>query len=201
MDCLFENPVDTTHVLKLFNRYHENYVITALNINKEDRVCEGRIKVSDIPELAGKEWILYSYRERKAALLSEAHSYEFRLAPNDGELFLVLPAADFIPLGILEKYIGPGCVEAVLQEEGRQTVILSEEGTFGFISSREPERFLYDGKEEMLEKETITGSEACLYHAQPGNCGPDKKYHMAEIFWKGNDSSRADMSDGKAAGK
>lgn len=201
VDCLFENPVDTTHVLKLFNRYHENYVITALNINKEDRVCEGRIKVSDIPELAGKEWILYSYRERKAALLSEAHSYEFRLAPNDGELFLVLPAADFIPLGILEKYIGPGCVEAVLQEEGRQTVILSEEGTFGFISSREPERFLYDGKEEMLEKETITGSEACLYHAQPGNCGPDKKYHMAEIFWKGNDSSRADMSDGKAAGK
>ena len=167
VDCLFENPVDTTHVLKLFNRYHENYVITALNINKEDRVCEGRIKVSDIPELAGKEWILYSYRERKAALLSEAHSYEFRLAPNDGELFLVL----------------------------------SEEGTFGFISSREPERFLYDGKEEMLEKETITGSEACLYHAQPGNCGPDKKYHMAEIFWKGNDSSRADMSDGKAAGK
>lgn len=103
VDCLFENPVDTTHVLKLFNRYHENYVITALNINKEDRVCEGRIKVSDIPELAGKEWILYSYRERKAALLSEAHSYEFRLAPNDGELFLVLPAADFIPLGILEN--------------------------------------------------------------------------------------------------
>ena len=55
VDCLFENPVDTTHVLKLFNRYHENYVITALNINKEDRVCEGQIKVSDIPELAGKE--------------------------------------------------------------------------------------------------------------------------------------------------
>lgn len=70
-------------------------------------------------------------------------------------------------------------MEVVLQEEGRQTVILSEEGTFGFISSREPERFLYDGKEEMLEKETITGSEACLYHAQPGNCGPDKN-----IIWR-----------------
>ena len=60
---------------------------------------------------------------------------------------------------------------------------------------------MYDGREEMLEKEMITGSEACLYYAQPGNCGPDKKYHMAEIFWKGNDSRRADVSDGKAVGK
>ena len=130
----------------------------------------------DIVQLSGKE---------KAALLSEAHSYEFRLAPNDGELFLCSSCGRFYPVRYSGKIHWPGCVEAVLQEEGAADRNPFRGGTFGFISSREPERFCMMVREEMLEKETITGSEACLYHAQPGNCGPDKNIIWRKFSLKG----------------
>ena len=77
--------------------------------------------------------------------LEAGKDYSFRLEPNDGELFLLLPDKEFTALGILEKYIGAGCVETVREGKEKTTVILSEGGTFGFLSGRKPAAVMYDG--------------------------------------------------------
>ena len=183
LDSLFENPVDTTHVLKLFNRYQDSYVIAAFNINKEDQACEGSVSLGDLPGLDGGTRILYSYRERKAVRLETGKDYSFRLEPNDGELFLLLPDKEFTALGILEKYIGAGCVETVREGKEKTTVILSEGGTFGFLSGRKPTAVMYDGVKAETEGKETEGSGSSLYQVRDPFGESDKEGRMVEIIW------------------
>lgn len=185
LDCLFENPVDTTHALKLFNRYRDSYVIAAFNISKEGGVSiRGKIGLTDIPGLEKGSWTLYCYRTRKAVRLEGKEEFSFRLEANDGELFLLLPDKEFTALGILEKYIGAGCVEAVRREEGKTTVILSEGGTFGFLTGRKPAYIRYDGiRAEGTAAESI-GAGRMFYQVEDP-LGPDgKEGRMVEIIWE-----------------
>ena len=183
LDSLFENPVDTTHVLKLFNRYRDSYVIAAFNINKEDQACEGSVSLADLPGLDGGTRILYSYRERKAVRLEAGKDYSFRLEPNDGELFLLLPDKEFTVLGILEKYIGAGCVETVREGKEKTTVILSEGGTFGFLSGRKPTAVMYDGVKAETEGKETEGSGSSLYQVRDPFGESDKEGRIVEIIW------------------
>lgn len=188
-DCLFENPVDTTHVLKLFNRYQDIYVIAAFNINKNSEMCEGTVCSTDIPGLAGRAWYLYSYRERTLTPISDKDEYHFCLRPNDAELFLIIPQTGFRALGILEKYIGQGCVEGVWGEGKRTCVQLTEEGTFGFISERAPKEVWCGGERAAVSswKQTHPGkAEGCAeYYYVPAlkNKTEAAESFLIEIVW------------------
>lgn len=183
--------MDTTHVLKLFNRYRDIYVIAAFNINKNSEMCEGTVCVTDIPGLAGRAWYLYSYRERTLTPISDRDEYYFRLRPNDAELFLIIPQSGFRALGILEKYIGQGCVEAVWEEEKRTCVQLTEEGTFGFISERVPKEVWCEGVRTTINSWRLThpgAPEGCAeYYYVPAlkkkTEAAGEESFLVEIIW------------------
>lgn len=185
LDCLFDNPVDSTHVWKLFNRYRDIYVIAAFTISKEGGASiPGKVGLTDIPGLEKGVWTLYCYRTRKAVRLEGKEEFSFRLEANDGELFLLLPDKEFTALGILEKYIGAGCVEAVRQEEGKTRILLSEGGTFGFLTGRKPASIRYDGvRAEVTAAESI-GAGRMFYQVEDPAEPEGREGRMVEIIWE-----------------
>lgn len=155
-DCLFHNPVNTIYPLKIFNRYEENYVITALNINQDEKLCEGNIKIEDIPTLKGRDWLVYHWKEQKLSQLTKEKNIDFNLLPNDGELFLLIPKEGEHPvIGIIEKYIGIACVKQLADSDKRTTLWTKEKGHLGIYTDRKPVKVTYNQKNtEFIYKES-----------------------------------------------
>ena len=124
-DCLFDNPADTLRPLKIFNRYGENYVIGAFHICEKDDICLGKLEMSDIPELSGRNWLVYAYQAGTVCRLGES-GINFSLPEGGAELFLLIPDKGRGRLiGILEKYISCGCLR-ILHEDIQHGHIVPE---------------------------------------------------------------------------
>lgn len=151
IDSLFTDPVNTQAPLKIFNRYQDAYIVTALNINKEDRPCQGELRISNIPGLKGWDWYVYSFGAQKVCTLTQGEPAVFQLAPNDGELFvLVKKNGRGRVLGLVDKYVSLAGILELFEEDGHQTVLLRQGGIFGFVSEIKPDRVLCFGQEQKI---------------------------------------------------
>lgn len=172
LDCLFENAASGGKALKLFNRYGENYVVAAFSMGEEKSVRAG-IRLSDLPGTGGGRWIVYDQRKQEAAFLAEDEEFAFELGENDAGLFLLMPAKDFIPVGILEKLICPGGILFYREFLTRKILSLDEGERAGFLSAKRPERVLIDGREAAFEEKPCAGAtgEADFYTVSLGDAG------------------------------
>ncbi len=174
LDCLFENAALGGKVLKLFNRYGENYVVAAFSMGEEKSI-RGSIRLSDLPGTEGGTWIVYDQRNEAAAFLAEGEEFSFDLGENDAGLFLLMPAEDFVPVGILEKLICPGGILFRRELRARKILSLDDEKRAGFVSAKRPTWVLVDGRETAFEEKPCTGTlrEACFYTVPMGDAGMD----------------------------
>lgn len=147
VDCLMADPLTSGKPLKIWNRYGACYVVAAFSIHGEEERCEGGLSVQDIPGLSGNKWLVYSWLERKLSPLEEECGVGISLAFGESELYLILPDEKVQIIGILEKYIGPGCVSRLWKRADTVGVLVSEPGTFGFAARMEPEQVLVNGRE------------------------------------------------------
>lgn len=174
LDCLFENAASGPggKVLKLFNHYGENYVVAAFSMGEEKSVRAG-IRLSDLPGTGGGRWIVYDQRKQEAAFLAEDKEFAFELGENDAGLFLLMPAKDFVPVGILEKLICPGGILFYRELLTRKILSLDEGERAGFVSAKRPERVLIDGREAAFEEKPCAGApgEADFYTVSLGDAG------------------------------
>ncbi len=172
LDCLFENAASGGKALKLFNRYGENYVVAAFSMGEEKSVRAG-IRLSDLPGTGGGRWIVYDQRKQEAAFLAEDEEFAFELGENDAGLFLLMPAKDFVPVGILEKLICPGGILFYREFLTRKILSLDEGERAGFLSAKRPERVLIDGREAAFEEKPCAGAtgEADFYTVSLGDAG------------------------------
>lgn len=177
-DCLFENPLESSRPLKLFNRYGDNFVLAAFDLGSEDAVKSGTIRLSDMPGTEGKKWILWEHGTQQAIVLQDEDCYEFKLAPNGAALFVLLPYDGFAPVGILEKYIAPGCIRFVNENAERTLVAVDETGTFGFASDREPVKILCDGTTVAWQKAGF------FYQVKCDTLNESKRDCLLEIIWQ-----------------
>lgn len=146
-DCLFENPEDTLHPLKIFNRFGENYVVGAFHICRDEENCRGKLNISDIPALSGQDWLVYDYKAQTVSRLG-TEGITFELLAGGAALFLFVPNRNRGRLiGILEKYISCGCCQILNEDENRMTAMISESGTLGISVDKSPTRVLVNGKE------------------------------------------------------
>lgn len=131
-DCLFVDPVLGGKVLKLFNHIGDTYVVAAFHVSDTKESEEGVIQISDIPSLLGGEWILFDRQKMEVSPLSGKNGLTFHLDQGEAKIFLIIPAAKIVPIGIREKYLATGCLEEVIRSTNRLWVILKEGGTFLF---------------------------------------------------------------------
>ncbi len=156
VDCLLEDPITSRKPLKIWNRFGAYYVLAAFSIHEEEARCEGTVSVEDIPGLSGNRWIVYHWLERKISPLEENCEVAVSLAFGESELYLLLPDQKVQIIGILEKYIGPGCVSGLWEREDSMGILVTEPGTFGFVTKWKPEQVLVNGRK--LEYETMNDS-------------------------------------------
>lgn len=153
LDCLFENAVDVEKPLKIYNTSGEAYVVAALNINAADRPCRGYISNGDIPGLGDRRWLAWAWKEEKLYRLSSEQTISFSLPANDGELFLLIPEeTDICLFGLLDKYVGTACLEAVRKTDGRLTALLKQGGRIGFWCEKNVRKVLCQGEEVPVEE-------------------------------------------------
>lgn len=147
VDCLFENPAETLQPLKIFNRCGERYAVGAFHISRNSGICQGKIKRSDIPALAGQNWLVYDHRVQRIYRLEE-DGVPFSLEEGGAALFLLIPDRHKGQLiGILEKYISCGCCQVIREDEERVTWLVADAGTLGFSAEKPPVRVLINGRE------------------------------------------------------
>lgn len=180
LDCLFEDPMKTGRILKVFNRYRDCFVIAAFGIGEGKEAVGGRLSATDIRSLSRGEWLVYAWESKKLTKLSGQRAVDFVLEPGASELFLLLPAKEVCVIGILEKYIGCGCVEKEVHEAERSLIWLKEGGTLGFAGSRTPKRVLCGKKEIPFEtvrtEENLLFCRAVCREEEKGGC-------LVEIDW------------------
>ncbi len=147
MDCLLADPLTSGKPLKIWNCYGACYAAAAFSIHQEEERCEGVLSVQDIPGLSGGKWLVYSWLARKLSPLEEGCEVVISLASGESELYLILPDEKVQIIGILEKYIGPGCVSRLWERADAVGVLVTEPGTFGFAAQMEPGQVLVNGRE------------------------------------------------------
>lgn len=118
-DCLFEDPIKENHVLKVFNRHEKNWYIAAFNISEDEKNAEFLISTRDIPELAGKNWILFNEKEESLTPLSDTDSWHGNLDAGESVMFEIMPETKIGVVGIRGKYIMDACVE-ILHADGAE---------------------------------------------------------------------------------
>lgn len=150
-DCLLTNPLTSRKPLKIWNRFGEHYVVAAFSIRQDEEQCEGSISVRDIPGLSGNKWLAYSFLGQKIFPLEEGCEVDVSLDSGESELYLILPDEEAVFIGILEKYIGPGCISKLWEKEDSIGVLVTEPGTFGFVTKRKPGRVLVNGRQQEYE--------------------------------------------------
>lgn len=177
-DCLFENPLESSKPFKLFNRYGDGFVVAAFNLGSETEEKCGVIRLSDMPHMTGKTWLLWEHGTRQASVLEDDGFYEVKLEPGSAALFLLLPYDGFAPVGILEKYIAPGCIRCLYKEPHRALVAVDTAGTFGFASDREPAEILCDGRAVCWRRDGF------FYQVKCDTINENKNERMLEIIWQ-----------------
>lgn len=156
-DCLFEDPIKKRGSFKLFNRYKDGYVIAAFNIGEMQERCGASLRISDIPGLKGQDWYVCGYKNRALFCLTEKAEYAFTLDPNDAGIFLLLPAKDVCPVGILEKFIPSGCITVMYERADRLALRVSDAGTFGMFTRVSPREIRIDGQAAAWKEQEAAG--------------------------------------------
>ncbi len=156
-DCLFEDPVRNGGVFKIYNRYRDGYVVAAFHIGEKQEQSGGSLRISDIPGLKGREWYVWGHKRRSLFCLTEQTEYTFALDSGDAEIFLLLPARDVCPAGILEKFIPTGCINVVHEHADRLCLRVSDAGTFGLFTRVSPEEIRIDGRAADWEEQEAAG--------------------------------------------
>lgn len=151
VDCLLTDPLTSRKPLKIWNRFGEHYVVAAFSIHKEEAGCEGVLSVQDIPGLSEEKWLVYHWTEQRISRLEEGREVAVSLAPEEAELYLLLPDQEVRIIGLLEKYIGPGCVSRLWEKADSVGVLVTEPGTFGFVTGKKPWQALVNGKQTAYE--------------------------------------------------
>lgn len=154
-DCLVTDPLTSIKPLKIWNRFGVHYVVAAFSIHKEEARCEGSLSVQDIPGLSGDKWLAYHWAEQRISHMEEGCEVAVSLAPGESELYLLLPDRAVQLIGIMEKYIGPGCISRLWEREDSVGVLVTEPGTFGFVANKTPGQVLVNGRRR--EYETMEG--------------------------------------------
>lgn len=146
-DCLLTNPLTNRRPLKIWNRFGEHYVVAVFAVRQDEGRCEGSISIQDIPGLSGKKWLAYSFLGQKVFSLEIGCEVNVGLESGESELYLILPDEETVLVGILEKYIGSGCISKLWEKKDSIGVLVTEPGTFGFVTNRKLRQVLADGEE------------------------------------------------------
>ena len=165
-DCLLTDPRSSKKLFKVFNRYGDGYVVAVFNLNEENETCCGTLAVEDIPQLGGKQWLVYRHFAGSCTPLEPGQPVELTLEAQDAELLLVLPRRPGGQiLGDPAKYLSTWVVQSQQVEGNTLTAALAACESFLFATEKPVSQVLVNGR--AVE---VTPRAGC--YQVPGDTGP-----------------------------
>lgn len=133
-DCVCTDPTVSGEPIKIKNTVNESGVLALFNLDKENRKVTGSISPSDIPELDGEEFVVYSHFDKTAKILKRNETMNVSLDDNDAvELYIIVPYRNgFAAIGRTDKFISPATILTVTDD---RRVMLTEKGPCAFVEN------------------------------------------------------------------
>jgi len=132
-DCVCTDPTVSGKPIKIKNTVNGSGVLALFNLDLENRQVEGFISPSDIPELDGEEFAVYSHFDKTARILKRNEKLSITLSNNDSiGLYIIVPYLNgFAAIGRTDKFISPATVMNV--NDG--IVSLIEGGPYAYVEN------------------------------------------------------------------
>jgi hypothetical protein len=143
-DCLFT--VQDEVPFKAFSKVGNKGLLAVWNAADADKVA-GHIKVADINEINGKDFLLYEYFSNKVRMIRRETKINIELLRMGFKLFYVIPVTDgFAAIGLTNKYNAPATILAENKNGRSVKVKVYEGGTFKAFVETKPKQIKVDGE-------------------------------------------------------
>lgn len=155
-DCIFENPVEGTHIYKVQNICADTGVLAVYNLTQQE--ASGTVSPSDVYGLQKGDYVVYDFFSKRYQTVGYDEKIHVRLKDEDAcGLYLLVPKRQITFLGLIEKFIAPKTFEKLTENR----YFLRQTGKVGFVSQKRVIKILCDGEEtEFEEKDGLYTFEA-----------------------------------------
>ena len=167
-DCLFADVTREPVLLKVFNFNRDCAVLGVFNCNyhqkeNERPIIAGTVEPSDVPGLAGNEFVGFAQRSGKLWRCGRNESMPLTLSEADWEIVSFAPVEHGVAvLGLADKLNSTGAVMAKRwNQDGSLTVTLRDGGKFLAWGEHKPNKVTVGGQPIDFEYETTTGKLSC----------------------------------------
>ena len=165
LDCIFRDPYNEEHPLKVFNKVHVSGwgsvgLLAAFNINAKGASVEVSTSPKELGLNVEDEYAAYEYfTERLQVLSRDSNTRPMELKELGVALYVLSPVRSwFAPIGLQEIFIMPAGIEHVEFDNKQVNVILKEKGTFVALTKGDVEVFSGTKKYEITEEELSEGT-------------------------------------------
>ena len=125
-DCIFEDAENNGKIFKVFNTHNGCGIISAFNLDKEEKTVSGTVSVEDIYGLKKGRYLIYNWFTKEYQEISSGEKLEVSLENyDDFRLFIIVPVKNNkAVIGLKEKYMTPATVKVT-----KNTVEALDDGT------------------------------------------------------------------------
>ncbi|MFB5663464.1 Sip1-related alpha-galactosidase [Alteribacillus sp. HJP-4] len=146
-DVLMHDPLEEESIWKVWNRCGSAGVVAAFHIHPDAESVKGATGPQDIVwEREQRQFIVYSWDEKKAQQCSPGEKLQVSLAQKEQKLFLYYPKLhEITPIGLEDKYMAPVTFSILQELPNRVIVEVREAGSFLFAADRDPAEIQLNG--------------------------------------------------------
>lgn len=179
-DCLFSDCRYEKKHLKIYNTNGRIGVLGIFNCNVESEGITDTYSASDIPNIDGDRFAVYSFCTKKLTVAERNSRMEIMLDDGKYDIVTFSPIENGIaPLGLTDKYNSSAAIEKTEWENGSFTAKIKDGGNISFYCENKPASVFCGGEKTEYSYDSRSGL-LCVYSNKKG--AVDVKINVSEIF-------------------
>jgi raffinose synthase len=145
-DSLFVDAGTVPVPLKGFSRVGDTGLVGVFNVHEDGAAVSGQLRARDVEGLTGDRFAVLEYFSRRRRVVSRDEAMPLQLAPNQAELYWVVPVVHgAAPFGLLDKYVAPRTILSSQDDGQTLKITVAEGGRLGSYLEHAPQRVAVDG--------------------------------------------------------
>lgn len=164
-DCLFADCLHDKKLMKVFNTNGEIGVISIFNCNEDDETISGSFRVSDIKNITGEKFAVYSYRNKTVTVADIDTDLGITLDSGEFDIMTISPIKNGIAIiGFADKYNSSAAVISAAWENGCFSAKLIDGSDAAFYCQHKPKNVTSDRADVKWEYDEKSGLLSVITH-------------------------------------
>jgi raffinose synthase len=157
-DSLFVDHSKTAVPLKIWNRSGAAGIVGVFHCQHSDKPVKGSVSSSDIPELAGDTFAVWSHRKQKCLRVKRGEKIPVELKDSEFDILTFVPVIDgWAALGLIDKFNPSPAVRSSETKGKTLRAVVRTAGTAAFWCAKKPATILVDGKKSKAQYNKTSG--------------------------------------------